>query len=354
MKPKDSELLAGIDLPRGASLRSLPDAVSDGIRIVYLETPSDGLPLPAGGGAELGLIHRFRTGTGDAAAQAGHFCDTVKHAGCGCIPAVAAETEETDGSEQTAAALITFCEAFLSLFGHAPLLLATPSFIGRVCGTSFARYGLWIAQYGVDEPGDNAVWSRWDAWQRNRFGHVRGVEGEIHLDVFTSDILLTGCGAYPGSSFFSGGEAGTCVCRVRRALTGRGFSAHPPDKSHLVWGAPDRMNYREWQLALGYPDEEASGIPDRASFDILDADRPVIPAYPGREFFRPGTESAFARFCGDALIKAGCGVYQRGPSFVWQQADRRGYRLFQKKIGDPTVDGIPGPKGWALLQAYMQ
>lgn len=60
-----------------------------------------------------------------------------------------------------------------------------------------AEYPLWVAQYGVSSPQDNGNWNNWIGFQYSSTGRVNGIEGNVDLDRFTEDILLSAAEEIP-------------------------------------------------------------------------------------------------------------------------------------------------------------
>lgn len=54
-----------------------------------------------------------------------------------------------------------------------------------------AKYPLWVAQYGVNEPQDNGKWNNWEGYQYSSTGRVNGISGNVDLDKFTENIFLS-------------------------------------------------------------------------------------------------------------------------------------------------------------------
>ena len=54
-----------------------------------------------------------------------------------------------------------------------------------------AKYPLWVAQYGVNEPQDNGKWKSWEGYQYSSTGRVNGISGNVDLDKFTENIFLS-------------------------------------------------------------------------------------------------------------------------------------------------------------------
>lgn len=78
----------------------------------------------------------------------------------------------------------------------------------------------------------------------------------------------------------------------------------------------------------------------------------VVPAFPGRHYFRPGAKNKHVTQLGRQLVKKGFGRhYKLGPGPRWTDADRAAVRAFQKAQGwsGADADGYPGPQTWRRL-----
>ena len=51
-------------------------------------------------------------------------------------------------------------------------------------------YSLWVADYDTDAPEDTR-WDVWEGWQYSDTGRVNGISGNVDLDRYTTDILLS-------------------------------------------------------------------------------------------------------------------------------------------------------------------
>ena len=66
-----------------------------------------------------------------------------------------------------------------------PWVYITPDFahvIDTAAEPAIARYPLWIANYGVQEPNIPAPWTSYSAWQHTSSGRVPGINGPVDLD----------------------------------------------------------------------------------------------------------------------------------------------------------------------------
>lgn len=75
------------------------------------------------------------------------------------------------------------------LSGVRPIVYTYPSFFRAnvAADPAFARYPLWIANYGRDlrSPNVPAPWTKWDFWQFSAEGDLDGVATRVDLNVFS-------------------------------------------------------------------------------------------------------------------------------------------------------------------------
>ncbi|MFF3376961.1 peptidoglycan-binding protein [Streptomyces sp. NPDC002680] len=137
-----------------------------------------------------------------------------------------------------------------------------------------------------------------------------------------------------------------------------------------------RLSFTEWKAFKGvcghmHVPENDHGDPGgidfsaivkyaKAELDVDDEDTPtptvpkpvVVPAYPGRKYFKEGAVNDHVLKLGKQLVKRGFGDhYKVGPSRSWGEADRLNVRDFQKSRKElrGDADGYPGPLTWRLL-----
>lgn len=79
---------------------------------------------------------------------------------------------------------------------------------------------------------------------------------------------------------------------------------------------------------------------------------PVHEPFPGAAFVVPGRNSPLVTAVGRRLVAEGCGRYAVGPGPVWDEADRRSYAAWQRRLGynGGSADGIPGRADWDRLR----
>jgi GH25 family lysozyme M1 (1,4-beta-N-acetylmuramidase) len=102
------------------------------------------------------------------------------------------ETPNGQPAEKCALHLIQFVDAYRSDRGHHPIIYTGPGFWNRIVSQLTAaqrdrvrRCPLWIAHWGVPQPGPLEPWGDdWMLWQYSNHGTVAGVPGKGDVDYF--------------------------------------------------------------------------------------------------------------------------------------------------------------------------
>lgn len=78
------------------------------------------------------------------------------------------------------------------------VLIYSNSYTARtILSKALTIYPLWVANYGVSEPGGNDKWSTWVGWQYTSTGRVSGVLGNVDRNQFTDGVLLSNTSLIP-------------------------------------------------------------------------------------------------------------------------------------------------------------
>ncbi len=151
------------------------------------------------------------------------------------------------------------------------------------------------------------------------------------------------------------GAHGDHVTAVGDALVAHGFSSRYAQGPGPTWSDADTLNYRDYQLSLGYAGADADGVPGPHSLRELLGYLPgPAPEFPGRDAFGPGKVNDDILRLGQQLVRKGFGGHYRiGPSRDWGEADRLNTQAFQESLGwhGSNADGYPGPDTWRHLWA---
>ncbi|MFF1842706.1 peptidoglycan-binding protein [Streptomyces sp. NPDC058232] len=175
--------------------------------------------------------------------------------------------------------------------------------------------------------------------------------------------------AFPGAAKFGPGASSADVTRLGRMLVDRGGKRFYKVGPGPDWGDADRRATQTFQKAQGWSGKEANGIPGPDTWRLLvsgtgrdipasgSGDRggsTAAPAFPGRDYFRPGRSNSHVDKLGRQLVRKGYGKhYAKGPGPRWTEEDRRNVEAFQRAQGwqGAEADGYPGPETWQRLFA---
>lgn len=178
-----------------------------------------------------GAYQFFRPGQ-NATTQAQMVVSAVGKLGNGDLPAVI-DVETADG--QSSGTIVQKIKTWISVVeqgtGKKPIIYAAMGFWDTLSGTSeFAKYDLWVANYGVSCPYLPNTWATWKFWQYTDSGQVSGVSGGVDTNHFngTFDQLV----AYAGVAL-----APLDVSWARAADGTYTFSAKsaPPGLDHVAY-----------------------------------------------------------------------------------------------------------------------
>ncbi|GAA0694979.1 hypothetical protein GCM10010193_57110 [Kitasatospora atroaurantiaca] len=152
---------------------------------------------------------------------------------------------------------------------------------------------------------------------------------------------------------YGNGAHGDHVTAVGQALVSQGFGSHYQVGPSPDWSDADTLNYRDFQLSLGYQGQDADGVPGESSLRQLLGYLPGgVPAFPGRQWFQPGAHNDYVAQLGRQLVARGYGQHYRvGAGPDWGEADRANVADFQRAQGwsGSDADGYPGPETWRRL-----
>ena len=141
----------------------------------------------AAAGLLRGAYHFYQPGA-DPHQQAESFLSVVQP-GPGDLPP-ALDVETAGEPSEIIAGIQVWLAAVEQATGRAPILYTNPSFwAGLGAGaSSFGRFPLWIAEYGVTAPRVPEGWPTWTFWQFSESGSVSGIEGPVDIDVYQGTL----------------------------------------------------------------------------------------------------------------------------------------------------------------------
>jgi hypothetical protein len=68
-------------------------------------------------------------------------------------------------------------------------IIYTAAFMNSVVGTGFAKYPLWVANYGPTCPTVPDAWSAWRMWQYTSTGAIHGISGNVDTNRFNGSLV---------------------------------------------------------------------------------------------------------------------------------------------------------------------
>lgn len=133
---------------------------------------------------DAGLVrgaYHFYVTEDDPEQQAALFLDTARLRPGDLAPIVDIELIGHGTAPGLEARLQRFLDILEQHHGVPPILYTSPNFAGEHLGPEFARYPLWIAEYGADQPRLPDAWDTWHLWQHTDDAEIPGVD--THADV---------------------------------------------------------------------------------------------------------------------------------------------------------------------------
>ncbi len=125
--------------------------------------------------------------------QATHFLGQMGELQDGDLPPVL-DLEVTDGESNISAGVLTWLQKVEDATGRRPILYVGGPFSNEnLTGIEFAKYPLWLPEYGVSTPRVGDIWKEagWTFWQYSESGDVEGApggRGSTDLDVYNGSL----------------------------------------------------------------------------------------------------------------------------------------------------------------------
>lgn len=126
----------------------------------------------------------------EAKAQAEYFASLISNEPYDCRPAVDFEIFTGLTDEECIEIALAFSETLANKTGETPLFYTDVDHVEYLWGDRLTDYPLWVANYDVSEPESVGAWNSWVGFQYSDTGNVNGIDGNVDLDRFTSDVLL--------------------------------------------------------------------------------------------------------------------------------------------------------------------
>ena len=144
-------------------------------------------------GLKIGFYHYVRATTQDEAIrEANHFASVISGTEANCRLAMDFESFGNLSVEQINQIALTFLRTVQQITGKEMVVYSNTYTARTVFSQEVANnYPLWVANYGVQEPGENGKWDTWIGFQYTDTGEIPGIEGYVDRDYFTKEILLS-------------------------------------------------------------------------------------------------------------------------------------------------------------------
>ena len=142
-------------------------------------------------GLYVGFYHYFKPESIDSSTkQAQYFASRISGLNPECKLVLDLEISGGFSSTELSNLAETFLVELKKLTGIDVAIYTYSNFARYNLTNILSKYPLWIAEYGVNTPMDNPIWTSWIGFQYSDSGYVPGVSGNVDLNVFTNDILL--------------------------------------------------------------------------------------------------------------------------------------------------------------------
>lgn len=202
MQSRGTANLKGIDVSHWDGKVDYAKVKASGISVVYIKASQgtrgvdpmleENYKGASAQNLKIGFYHFFTPlNEQDTLLQAEHFVNTIKGKTYHCRLALDIEINDAKLSKATITKLaILFLNRVKQLTGHGTVVYTYTGYAKENLIQDIKDYRLWIAHYGVNEPGDNGIWPNWIGFQYSEKGKVQGVSGACDLNKFTEDIIL--------------------------------------------------------------------------------------------------------------------------------------------------------------------
>lgn len=102
-------------------------------------------------------------------------------------PVLDLETADKQSNATVVSRALSWLTQMEAKTGIRPIVY-TAAFMSSVIGTSFSKYPLWVANYGVKCPTMPSGWTDWQFWQDSSTGKVAGISVAVDTDYFNGDL----------------------------------------------------------------------------------------------------------------------------------------------------------------------
>ena len=206
--PSSSTIYQGIDVSSWQGNINFAQVKNAGIDIVYIKS-SEGVSYidpyfernyqnAKANGLKVGFYHYVTARTVEEARnQANFFAKVISGKEPDCKLAMDFESFGSLSVNQINEISKVFLETLQNATNKEVLIYSNSYTARTILSSDLAIYPLWVANYGVSEPGGNDKWNTWVGWQYTSTGRVSGISGNVDRDKFTDGVLLSNTSPIP-------------------------------------------------------------------------------------------------------------------------------------------------------------
>lgn len=183
----------GIDISRHNGMMNFDAIVSDGVKFVFIKA-TEGVShrdenfelnhsKAVRAGLAVGAYHFFRFNV-DGIKQAVNFYNTIKHfdLNVGAVIDVEEYGNNTDISPELVSEQVAAMADYLTMKGLRVIIYTNKAGYYDYIYGKLNNYPLWICSFS-----EVPINAEWTFWQFNHHGRVRGVKGDVDLNVFAGN-----------------------------------------------------------------------------------------------------------------------------------------------------------------------
>lgn len=220
--PSSTPTYNGIDVSEWQGEINWAEVSNSGIEVAYIRASEgnnyvDPYALDNYNGAKannikVGFYHYLTARTNaEALDEAEFFVSAIKGLNVDCKLAMDFEYFGELDRNQINQISRTFLEEVKRLSGKEVIIYSDAYNAAYTFGEQLAEeYPVWIADYGVTEPGDGN-WDVWEGFQYTDEGRVAGIYGSVDKDYFTNGIFLSSSEAIPTNTTPNRGTQTTTI-----------------------------------------------------------------------------------------------------------------------------------------------
>lgn len=200
--PSDETIYEGIDVSGYQGNIDFKRVKQSGIEIVYMKS-SEGpdyidskfeqnYARAKENGLKVGIYHYVTARTiQQAEREARFFASVISKKAPECRLAMDFESFGSLSRDEINQIGLTFLRTVEKLTGKEMVVYSNAYAASYVWREEIAKYPLWIAQYEVNNPENNGIWSNWVGWQYTDAGRINGISTYVDRDKFTKGIFMS-------------------------------------------------------------------------------------------------------------------------------------------------------------------